>query len=186
MPIVMWIGLIFLASEAGLAAFKRAKPGETRSVDRGSLRTLWMVIAASVFVAFVIPANAPSWTMHPAAAFAALGVTLFGCGLLLRWYAIVYLGRFFTVDVAIAADHRVIDTGPYRYIRHPSYSGALMAFAGMGFCLGNWGSLAAATVPPFVAFLFRIRVEETALGQALGEPYRDYRRRTKRLVPTLY
>ena len=186
MPSVMWVGSIYLVSEIGLAAFKRAKPDETRDADRGSLTMLWLVIGLSVFVAFAIPANAPSWSMQPAAAFASLGLIVFACGLLLRWYAIVYLGRFFTVNVAIASDHRVIDTGPYRYIRHPSYAGALMAFAGLGFCLDNWGSLAVVTVPPFVAFLFRIRVEETALGNALGEPYRDYRRRTKRLIPALY
>ena len=186
MTSVMWVGLIYLASEVGLAAFKRAKSDAARSADRGSLSTLWLVIVASVFVAFAIPENAPAWSMRGAAASTALGLVLFVCGLALRWYAIVYLGRFFTVNVAIAADHRVIDRGPYRYIRHPSYTGALMAFVGFGFCFGNWGSLAAVTLPPVVAFMYRIRVEEAALSAALGEPYRDYMRRTKRLIPALF
>jgi protein-S-isoprenylcysteine O-methyltransferase len=74
------------------------------------------------------------------------GAALFAAGLALRWYAIVYLGRFFTVNVAISKDHRLIDTGPYRFIRHPSYTGAIMAFVGVfasGFCLHNWASLGA-------------------------------------------
>jgi protein-S-isoprenylcysteine O-methyltransferase Ste14 len=57
-------------------------------------------------------------------------------------HAIVHLGRFFTVNVAIAANHRLIDTGPYRFVRHPSYTGALMAFLGLALCLANWVPLA--------------------------------------------
>jgi len=90
------------------------------------------------------------------------------------------------VDVAIAADHRVIDTGPYRHIRHPSYAGALLAFAGYGICLGNWASLALVTVPIAWAFLRRIEVEEAALNGALGSAYAKYLGRSKRLVPFVY
>ena len=62
------------------------------------------------------------------------GLVLFAAGLSLRWYSVVYLGRLFTYDVAIAADHRVVDSGPYRYIRHPAYSGSLLTFVGLGVC----------------------------------------------------
>ena len=111
---------------------------------------------------------------------------MFAAGLALRWYAILYLGRFFTVNVAISRDHRLIDTGPYRLIRHPSYTGALMAFLGLGVCIGNWASLAAMLIPTLLVFSWRIRVEEQALMAALGEPYRIYMQRTKRLVPAIY
>jgi protein-S-isoprenylcysteine O-methyltransferase len=115
-----------------------------------------------------------------------LGVTLYAAGLILRWYAILHLGRFFTVNVAIAADHRVIDTGPYRFVRHPSYTGALMAFLGLALCLANWASLTVLVVPVFFVFLRRIQVEEAALLQALGDEYRGYMSRTKRLIPAVY
>ena len=186
MSIVMWVGLIYLTSEVGLGLSKRAKSGETRGADRGSLLMLWAVIIASVFSAFALRANVPAWNMQSVRVGTVVGLSLFACGLALRWYAILYLGRFFTVNVAIAADHRIIDGGPYRYVRHPSYSGALMAFAGLGCCLGNWGSIAAIMMPCFAAFMLRIRVEESALSHALGEPYRDYMRRTKRLIPAFY
>ena len=107
-------------------------------------------------------------------------------GLALRWYSIIYLGRFFTVNVAIATDHRLIDTGPYRFIRHPSYTGALMAFGGVGLCLCNWASLAVMFVPTLLVFMRRMHVEEVALIQGLGNTYRDYMRRTKRLIPAVY
>jgi len=90
------------------------------------------------------------------------------------------------VNVAIAADHRLIDTGPYRYLRHPSYTGALLAFLGLGLCMGNWASMLVMIVPIFLVFLRRMNVEEAALLKGLGEPYREYMLRTKRLVPGLY
>ncbi|HMG05340.1 MAG TPA: isoprenylcysteine carboxylmethyltransferase family protein, partial [Chthoniobacterales bacterium] len=103
-----------------------------------------------------------------------------------RWYSIVHLGRFFTVDVAIAADHQLIDTGPYRYVRHPSYTGALLAFIGFAMALRNWASVLIISLPIAFAFLYRINVEERALIQALGERYRAYIKRTKRLIPFVY
>jgi protein-S-isoprenylcysteine O-methyltransferase Ste14 len=115
-----------------------------------------------------------------------LGVVAFAAGLAIRWYSIVHLGRFFTVNVAIAANHRLIDTGPYRFVRHPSYTGALMAFLGLALCLANWASLIVMLVPIFLVFLRRMRVEEGVLLQAFGHQYRDYMQRTKRLIPAVY
>jgi protein-S-isoprenylcysteine O-methyltransferase len=80
----------------------------------------------------------------------------------------------------------VIDSGPYRFVRHPSYTGALIAFVGFGLCLGNWLSLLLITLPISAAFLWRIRVEERALLEALGDNYRAYMERTKRLLPFVY
>jgi len=114
------------------------------------------------------------------------GLILFLVGLALRWYSIGYLGRFFTVDVSISSEHKLIDSGPYRYVRHPSYTGALLIFIGLGFCFGNWLSILFLTVPIMAAFLWRIRVEEHALIHGLGEKYRAYMERSKRLIPFFY
>lgn len=185
-PLASLLGLLFALSEVALARFKRAKRSEARDADRGSLPLLWVVIVLTVNLAYFLPSLVPSLGFGPRAVFANGGTALFAAGLALRWYAIMYLGRFFTVNVAISRDHRLIDAGPYRFIRHPSYTGALMAFCGLGVCLRNWASLAAMVIPPLVVFSWRIRIEEQALLQALGEPYRDYTRRTKRLVPAIY
>jgi protein-S-isoprenylcysteine O-methyltransferase len=104
-------------------------------------------------------------------------------GLALRWWAVVTLGRFFTVDVATHADHSLVDTGPFHFVRHPSYTGLLLAFLGFGVSMGNALSLLV-LMPPIVAALsYRMRVEEAALRGALGAPYADYCARTKRLIP---
>ena len=88
--------------------------------------------------------------------------------------------------MSISAEHKLVDSGPYSYIRHPTYAGALLAFVGLGLCFGNWLTILFLTVPIIGAFLWRIRIEESALADALGEDYRAYMRRTKRLIPWLY
>jgi protein-S-isoprenylcysteine O-methyltransferase len=180
------LGLIYVLSEFGLAVKKRAKVAETGDGDRGSLRLLWIVIVASVTLSFNLAYRLPAAGMGAAPALRSLGIVIFVAGLSIRWYAIVHLGRFFTVNVAIAADHRLIDTGPYRFVRHPSYTGALMAFVGLALCLANWASLVMMVVPVFLVFLRRMQVEEGALLAALGNQYRDYMNRTKRLIPAVY
>jgi protein-S-isoprenylcysteine O-methyltransferase len=180
------LGLVYVLSELGLALKRRAKAGESRIEDRGSLALLWIVIVASVTLSFAIAHALPGAGMGAVRAMRFLGIAAFAAGLAIRWYSIVHLGRFFTVNVAIAANHRLIDTGPYRFVRHPSYTGALMAFLGLALCLANWASLAVMLIPVFLVFLRRMRVEEGVLLQALGSQYREYMHRTKRLIPAVY
>jgi protein-S-isoprenylcysteine O-methyltransferase Ste14 len=93
------------------------------------------------------------------------------------------LGRFFTYDVAIHAGQTVIEAGPYRYIRHPSYTGGLVTLAGIGLALGNWAALLALLACAGTGYAYRMYVEEAALVAALGEPYKAYMLRTTRLLP---
>jgi protein-S-isoprenylcysteine O-methyltransferase Ste14 len=115
----------------------------------------------------------------------ALGVVLALAGVAYRQYAVATLGRFFTTRVMTQPGQTVVETGPYRYVRHPSYSGMLLTVLGVLLCSTDWLSLACfALALPGVAY--RIKVEEGALILALGESYRDYMRRTPRLVPHLF
>jgi protein-S-isoprenylcysteine O-methyltransferase Ste14 len=116
----------------------------------------------------------------------AAGLTMFWIGVAIRVWSIRTLGRFFRFEVTVLSDHRVIDTGPYRYVRHPSYTGALLAFSGIGVALDNWLSVASLFFLPLIGFLWRIDVEEAALTARLGEEYRRYKRRTKRLIPGVW
>jgi protein-S-isoprenylcysteine O-methyltransferase Ste14 len=86
----------------------------------------------------------------------------------------------------VAVDHRLVVGGPYRHLRHPSYTGAILMFVGVGVGLGNWLSLAACLVLPAVGYVQRIPREEALLRQELGEPYAEYARHTDRLVPSLW
>ena len=114
-----------------------------------------------------------------------LALVLLVGGLSVRWWAILALGRYFTVDVAVQARQPVIQTGIYRFIRHPSYAGLLLAFAGLGVYFANWPSLVLLLVPILAAVANRIAKEEAALLAALGAPYAAYCARSKRLIPGL-
>lgn len=177
------LGLIWLASE--LILTRRSGPGAI-SKDQGSLRVLWFVEIASTFSGVIAAYHFPECGLPARHLFYIVGICGFIIGLALRVYAILYLGRLFTINVAIAKDHRLIDSGPYRFVRHPSYTGALMLFFGLGLGIGNWLSLVVIVVPIFAAFWWRMNIEEAALTEALDEPYRSYMRRTKRLIPMIY
>ena len=185
MPSLNLLAAVFGISEVALSLWRRAKSAAGTD-DRGSLRLIWMVVSASLLVAFLLTQWATWASFGPSAAVFEGGVFLFCVGLVLRWYSILYLGKYFTVNVSISPDHRVIDTGPYRFIRHPSYTGALLEFLGFALCLQNVAALAAIMIPVVASFSYRIRVEEAVLTTALGENYRRYMRHTKRLIPGIY
>jgi len=179
-----WCLLLWVGSEFLLTLFKRSK-GNAISKDRCSLGLIWLVNTAAftfgIQAAYRLPACRIPWPEV-----SEFGYALFAAGLVLRWYSVIYLGRWFTTNVAIATDHRIVDTGPYRWIRHPSYAGAQLIIIGWCLTVGNWASLAIIFLPAFAAQLWRIHVEEKALRDGVGEPYRRYMERTKRLLPWIY
>jgi protein-S-isoprenylcysteine O-methyltransferase len=182
-PHPLWFAALFGVTEFLISFFMRSRGG--RKSDQGTLVKLWWVINFSMIGAIL------GHLFLTSAAFGTyrfywLGVSLFLIGIAIRWYSIVYLGRFFTVDVTVTSDQKVIDSGPYRYVRHPSYAGVLLAFVAVGVLLANYVSLFLTTVPIVAVFLHRMKVEEAALLAGLGEPYREYMGRTKRLIPFVY
>jgi len=113
--------------------------------------------------------------------------TLVGCaGLFLRVWAIATLGKFFSSTVEIRSDHKVVTWGPYRLLRHPSYTGALMIWTGVPLLLGSVRGVIAASALGIAAYAWRICVEERVLTRAMGEAYVEYSRRTWRLVPFVH
>jgi protein-S-isoprenylcysteine O-methyltransferase Ste14 len=107
-------------------------------------------------------------------------------GLAIRIWSIVVLGRSFRLTVEVDSDQAIVDRGPYRWVRHPSYTGLLILAIGFGIALGNWLSLAILVLLPPIVILRRIRVEEAQLVAVMGQPYVDYRARTKLLVPGIW
>jgi protein-S-isoprenylcysteine O-methyltransferase Ste14 len=116
----------------------------------------------------------------------ALGVVIGWLGLLLRWWSFVSLGKYFTVVVKTSEDQPVVERGPYRVLRHPSYTGLLLAFAGGGLMLGNWISAVGAVSVVLIALIYRLRIEERALNAALGDRYREFAAGRARLIPYLW
>ena len=181
-----FLGLIYLVSEVLLTITRRSRSATGTKQDRSTLRVLWIVIMVSVTAGVFVAMNWRTGALPYARAFEVAGVALFAAGLIFRWWAIITLGRFFTVDVTIEKDHELVERGPFRVVRHPSYTGVLLAFVGFALTLRNWGAILIVLIPIFVAFVRRMNVEEVALSRALGDRYVDYMRRTKRLVPGVY
>jgi len=106
--------------------------------------------------------------------------------MILRFISIWSLGKFFTVDVTIRDNHKIKQDGLYRIIRHPSYTGMLLSFIGLGISINNWISLLTISILVTIAMLYRIKIEERALKDQFGSEYSDYMKRTYRLIPWIY
>jgi protein-S-isoprenylcysteine O-methyltransferase len=187
------LGLIFFASEVLLTVTRRSRSKTGTKQDKSTLGMIWVVIGVSIAAGIFVSGSSFLWDKGlwmfelprgPAVTVAA--VVLFSAGLILRWWAIVTLGRFFTVDVVVEKDHELVQRGPFRWVRHPSYTGVLLAFVGWALTLRNWVAIPVVLLPIFIAFVRRMNVEEAALRGALGERYGEYMKRTKRLVPFIY
>ena len=185
LPSITTLSVVLLASEISLVFARRSKT-RSQGKDRLTLPLLWIVITLSVSAGFFCRLNFPQGRLPHPLVFYITGLVLFVAGLIVRWMAIIHLGRFFTVNVTIAEDHQLITTGPYRLVRHPSYTGTLLVFFGFGLCMLNIFALATVILPITTAFLWRIHVEETALSEAFGDRYQAYRVTTARVIPWLY
>ncbi len=157
-----------------------------RSEDRGT----FLLIQLTTVVGILLGIMAASYLRQLAItadrwATLWVGVVLMVAGGALRVWSVMALGPYFRRVVAVEEGHRVIDSGPYQYVRHPSYTAVLLALTGFGLALGNWASVVACLVVPLVGYLQRIRVEERALSRALGEEYDRYARGRPRLIPPL-
>ena len=173
--------------------FGRKRP-ESRSRDRGSYWLIMALVSSGFWLAFcwpyfesynrILAAIAASTRIGPWGLL--IGALLTVGGTAFRVWAVSILGRYFTRTVEISSDQKVVDAGPYAFIRHPAYTGSITAAAGVGLALRSWVSLAFILIPMGIGFAYRVKVEEAALAEAIGEPYRAYMARTKRLIPFFF
>jgi protein-S-isoprenylcysteine O-methyltransferase Ste14 len=176
-----WVG-----SETLLQIFMRTRQRSGQLKDRGSLLLLFPVIFASSWIASWYGETHAHTMLGGAHWLKAAGLALLIAGIAVRATAIVTLGRSFSTNVAIRTTQTLRTTGLYAWVRHPSYSGMLLIFLGIGLYERNWVSVAIITIFPIAALLYRIHVEEAALAEAFGAHYLDYKQRTRRLVPGIY
>lgn len=149
--------------------------------DRGS--ALAVLASAAISVPLAMGASVPRLLPVGADWLRWAGLGVMAAGLTLRVVSILWLGPMFTRFVQILPGHRLVTSGPYRFVRHPSYSGLLVFFTGLGLALGDWLSAAIMVVVPTLGVLYRIRVEEEALLGAFGQEYGAYMRRVGALFP---
>lgn len=118
----------------------------------------------------------PHWLFYP-------GEILFVLGYVLTAYSIRALGRYYSTFVEVLPDHPVIETGPYRFIRHPNYLGQLVGVIGLGLALQAWIALLLLVIAASGYFAYRIRNEEAFLVAEMGDQYASYMKRKSGLIP---
>lgn len=184
----IWVAsfLIWRVMEAivDIRTFKRLSAGARRQ-DRGSHVFLLSMIVFGLLLGLLLAVKVPAATITGSSEFLFwLSLLLMYAGITLRFYAIHVLGSFFTTTVAYTPKQTVIETGPYRLIRHPSYTGFLIAWLGFTLSLANnWLGLLVTMGCALIGFSYRIYVEERVLQKQLGQQYQEYMKRTKLLIP---
>ncbi len=167
--------------EVGLRVREALRGKGGRQRDRGSRVLIAISFGAAIAAASSATSVAPS--LRIPGAVQVFGVVVMWAGLATRVWAVAALGGAFRTTVEVDRDQAVVTTGPYKWIRHPSYAGLLLIVAGLGLALGNWLSMVACLVLPLPALAWRIHVEEAELRRVLGDAYRAYQTSTARLIP---
>jgi protein-S-isoprenylcysteine O-methyltransferase len=184
---LFWLSFAaWILIELAIWSRDRAKVKGKRD-DRFSMLAIGVSIGVANSLAFNVPQTWPAAQIAaPPYVLAAGGVALIWAGIAFRLWAVRTLGRFFRVTVTVQDDHRLVDSGPYKRLRNPSYTGALITMAGVGLAIGHCLSLAAMLLIPMLGFGWRIRVEEASLAARFGADYDAYRSRRWALVPPIW
>ena len=174
----------FVVGELVLLVRSRLNRGGQRVRGWGQLATVagidGSILAGLAFGIRGVGALPVPWVFYVA------GLVLMAGGIAVRQWAIVSLGRFFTDTVRVHSNQTIVDRGPYRWVRHPSYSGLLLFLAGLGLALQSWPALVVLVVIPTAVLVWRIRIEERALVASAGEDYLRFAAERKRLLPGVW
>jgi protein-S-isoprenylcysteine O-methyltransferase Ste14 len=185
--LVLIVSGLWILSEVSLALLRRSSTtNRVTQQKEGSFWWLWLTIIPCTMVGGFWSVQPLGFIKFARQSIMCLGLMSIVIGLAIRWIAIYTLRKYFTVDVAIFKDHKIIKSGLYKSIRHPAYAGSLISFFGLGWALGNWMSFIIIFFPILFAFLRRMNIEEKALVWSVGEEYEEYMRKTKRLIPKVY
>ena len=188
MVVVVWVVVVLWGlSEIGLQLVQRLRSERTKTREWGSYGGIMVAALLAVVLAAVIrrvlpgldyPSQDTGWLV------ATTLLIVLGGGF--RLWSIAMLGRYFRAVVHIQEDHHVVRSGPYRVLRHPSYTGLLVALLGIALLYGNWLSVVVFEALVIAGMLNRIRIEERVLLDGLGADYAAYMRETRRLIPGVW
>ncbi|MCX6304030.1 MAG: isoprenylcysteine carboxylmethyltransferase family protein [Bacteroidetes bacterium] len=177
--------VVWMLSEIWLSRQARSGNTDRQNTDKHTQLYIWLSIVVSM-TAGIFAAIKFSFPIFTNERFMVIGMAGIILGIIIRFVSIRHLGRFFTVDITIRKDHELMQRGFYKYVRHPSYTGSLLSFAGFGLSMNSWLCLFIVFVPVLITFLIRIHTEEELLTGQFGNQYVEYTRKTKRLIPFIY
>ena len=155
---------------------------EIKKKERGSGRLISVSVVVSFIVAYFLALSGitlmPSWVFY-------LGISIMIFGIMVRQWSIAVLGRFFSPTIGVQEGQKVVDRGPYRLVRHPSYTGILLILVGVGLAFQSLAAILVILLIFSVAYGYRMNEEEKVLTLELGDEYVKYAKRTKKLIPYL-
>jgi len=183
--IIIAVSYLYGFFEVFMNLRQRSRGKIASSGDKGSLWLLYGLITLGYALAFAIGAT-KTGRIYAWNTFFAIGMALFVIGLMIRVHSILSLKHYFTYSVARVENQRIIETGLYKFIRHPGYLGQWVIFMGISTSLSNGLSILALMIPITLGYLYRISVEERFMVEQLGEDYLNYQGRTKRIIPMIY
>lgn len=188
MRIALFVAIaLWAVGEVALQLIQVLRSERTTTREWGSYGGIVLSAAVGVLVARLVTGLAPALDVpvrSTAWLIAIVLLVVLGAGF--RLWSITVLGRYFRAVVHIQEGHRVVRSGPYRALRHPSYTGLLVGLLGVGFLWGNIASTVVFELSLIAGVLYRIRVEERVLLDNLGDTYADYMRQTSRLIPGVW
>lgn len=181
LAIPFWIVFFFTFVREG-RVIRRSFADRPSEQDKGTFRAL--MIGSPLAIIAACAASFMAWLTIPYPVVGvALGTMMLIAGAVLRRYCFNALGKSFTGTVTVSQDQQIVQNGVYRLVRHPSYTAAFLMFIGIGLALDSWISVAILFLIHCYLYGIRVTVEEKALLETLGEPYREYMSRTKRFIP---
>lgn len=183
--IIIAVSYLYGFFEVFMNLRQRSKSKVTTSNDKSSLWLLYSLITVGYALSFSVGATKIG-RIYYWNTFFAIGMALVVIGLMIRILSILTLKQYFTYSVAKVENHKIIETGLYKFIRHPGYLGQLIIFIGISTSISNWLSILVMMIPITLGYLYRIKVEERFMLEQLGEDYLNYQERTKRLIPMIY
>lgn len=163
--------------------YGRRGTGVREKSDKGSCLLIVAGFAASIAINPVcrklFPTVLPVWLFW-------IGAILILAGVILRVYSVWTLGRFFTFSVQVNSEQEIIRTGPYKYLRHPAYSGSILSLAGVALAFRSPAGFLGTLIIVMLVYGYRIRVEEKVLERSFGAAYREYAGSTSRIIPFVW
>ncbi len=181
LAIILWILSEYVG--ASIIPYFRRHGTQIKNQDKGSRLLLSIGLYISVLIAFYFAFRnitpLPSWTFYT-------GIFLMILGISIRQWSIKELGSYFSVNVGFQKGQKVVENGPYKLVRHPSYTGLILTLIGIGLALQSWAAVIIMILGFSLTFGYRIHIEEKLLISKLNGDYIQYMHKTKRLIPYIF
>jgi protein-S-isoprenylcysteine O-methyltransferase Ste14 len=156
---------------------------EKRKEDKGSC---FIIVAGTIVIVILnLVCRNNAWGIMPKLIYWC-GIIFIIIGVILRIYSVLILGKAFTVSVQVNSNQKIIQSGPYKYIRHPAYSGSILSLIGISLAFRSSIGVVGTLIIIACIYGYRIKVEESMLATYFKTSYQEYKKHTKRIIPFVW